>query len=197
MDLDELKNIWSKTDQSSGIDGDVLRKMLNNKGQTALSRLLVFEKVSLCLSILLISIPFLHNYLFPIAKYSFFSLFWFISFCVILFVWEMIKIKLLKKIDVQRISLLASMKYITRYKRFLQYELFVGVLWFVIFLISFVYPLIDLISEDKLGYFLLFIGCLVIVSMVAIFLFYKLFYRKSIEKIEKSIQEILDFENEK
>ncbi len=197
MDLDELRNIWNKTTQSPDIDDETLLKILKHKGRTALGQLLIFERVNLYLSVLLIAIPFLHNYLFPIAKYSSFSLVWFISFCIILFVWEIIKIKLLKKIDVKDISLLASMKYITRYKRFLQYELFAGLLWFVIFLISFVFPLTNLISEDKYWSMLLFMSFLVVISIVVICLFYKFFYRKNIEKIEDSIREILDFEDEK
>ena len=196
MDLDSIKDIWTKTDLTVRVEEGRFEKILSGKVRNALDRLMIFEKTSMYIAIVLTCMPWLHNYLFSIAQYSLFSKIWFTGFCIIFFFWEIVKIKLLKKIDIEKTDILSSLKYITRYKKYIQYELLIAITWFFIFIFSFVYPLLVFIPDDKYATFFSLVAISIIVSIIAVVLLYRIIYIRNIRKIEDSISEINDFEKE-
>lgn len=194
MDLDKLKDTWNKTDIQPEIDDEKIIRMLDKKGKGALQRLLWFECLGVILVPVLVVMVFIYNQCNPKVPYSIFTIIWFYSFCTLVFFWQIFKLKLLKRINPENNDILTSFKTITRYKKYVRYELFVGCVWLIIFVISHAFTILSYVSENRFMSFVITLSVATVLVIVFILLLYRKLYYKNINSIKRSIEEIKDFE---
>jgi len=196
MDLDKIKEIWKENDIKPSIGEDKIYKMLDNKGKSALNGLLRFEKISVCLLPFFIFAPFIHNHYNKLAPYPLFSIILFIGLCIIGFFWQLYKIRLLKKIDPEKMDVILYSKHIALYRKYISYEIIVGICWLIAFVLSYFFSLTHRIPGEHMMFFIIFMAVLLIISVIIIVLFYKWLYTKKIKEIERNIKEIEEFEHD-
>jgi len=196
MDLDKIKEVWKDTDIKSSLSEDKICKMLGNKGKSALSRLIMYETISLCVLPFLTFLPFVYNHFFKSTSYPLFSICLFVGFCVVAFFWEIFKLRLLKKIDPNNMDILLGSKYMTRYRKYVHYELIVGLCWLIVFTVTYSLTFTHHFSDTSLIFFILYIAFLLVVAILLIVFIYRWAYSKNIRNIEQSIKEIEEFEKD-
>lgn len=196
MDLDKIKEIWDKTEIQATIGDEDICKMLSAKRNNALDKLLLYEKIGVVVLFLLIPFPVFFNWMFPLSPFSFFNLIWYTCFCILAFFWGIYKVRCLKKIDLEKNNLLTSLKQMTRYKLYIRCDFFIGLCWFVVFIVSYVSSLVWIIPKHN---FFLFIATNIAVNILLILLvtfLYKIMYTNNINKIMQSIVEIRELERD-
>lgn len=195
MDLDKIKTEWKQLDDTSYINEDKIKKMVANKGKSALSKLIRLELIGLIVAILCIGVPVLHNYVFTekIGYTPFLKCFYW-TFCVIAFGWQFYKLNFLRKINLDKSDILTCSKQILRYRRFLTRELLGGIIIVIVFMAMFGLNAILIVPAGMKVYFAVYIGFITLVGLLALLWFYKATYKKYIKNIEQSLDEIKDFE---
>ncbi|NDW18482.1 hypothetical protein D0T53_06080 [Dysgonomonas sp. 216] len=197
MDLDKIKDIWKNTEISPSLNDENISRILNNKGKGALNRLLSYERLSMCLLPFCMLLPFIHNKIFAdIAPFPLVSIVLFILFCSIGTFWQYYKVKLLKKINPNDMNIIEASKYITLYKKYINYELSIGIIWILTVISTYTYSLLHLFVDKVLPLFIIFVLAEVIVAILFVYFFYRWMYTKNIRSIEHSIKEIEDFEKD-
>lgn len=195
MDLDAIKNKWQNQQIKSSLNDDVVEKMLNKKGGTALDKLKVVEKLFFILNTLCILVV-------PLLLIVGFSLFFIIGFgvlCVTSSVWSYYKMSMLRQINIITMNLLDVYSQVVKYRKLIIYELILGVC--LIFLFDMWY-IADIAHQHDEAFFssnfyiLQFIILYVITLVICALLYYKLYW-KNIKKLLKAIDEITSFTNEK
>lgn len=194
MDLDKLKDTWNKTDIQPKIDDEKIIRMLDKKGKGALQRLLWFEWFGAILVPILTVVAFIFNQYNPKVPYSTFTTIWFYSFCILAFFWQIFKLRLLKKMSPEDNDILTSLKTITSYKKYIRYELFIGCIWLIIFVISHSFTILSYVSENRFMSFVITLSVATILIIALVLLLYRKLYYKNINSIKHSIEEIKDFE---
>lgn len=196
MDLDKLKNTWNNTSIQPKIDDEKIYRMLDKKGKSALQRLLWFEWLGVILIPILIAVIFIHQQHNPKVPYSTFTMTWIYSFCVLIFFWQLFKIRLLKKINPENSDILASFKAITQYKKYIRYELLIGCIWLVVYIFSYSLSILAVVNESRQTVFIITLCIITVVIIAFVLLLYRKVYSKNINSIKRSIGEIKDFEEE-
>ncbi|MDH6355163.1 cbb3-type cytochrome oxidase subunit 3 [Dysgonomonas sp. PH5-45] len=195
MDLDNLKAKWNEIDVTPTISEDKIQQMVNNKGKSALGKLLRLEKIGLVVLFLCIGIPFLHNHLsHERLGYTPFLLYGYILLCVGGIFWQYYKIKLLRGINLDKLDIVTCLKSILRYKKYINNELFVGIIILILFLGCYTWSVIDLIPDAQKVVFAVYVAVITLIFIGIIFIFYRKMYKKRIVQIEDSLQEVKDFE---
>lgn len=196
MDLDNIKKSWQESDIRPKIDEDKIQKILDNKGKGAFDALLKYDKLFFWLFIpcllfgILVSI-FIHPL--PGIFYS--------VLVIIGFFWQAYKIKFLKKINLSEMGILEASKQITKYKKYIVYEISIGFIAIIPFFIFYTYyGLPEMFPRLYKGEGVS--TSLLVILIVEIFLtaiisywIYRSTYLHNIRKIEKSVKEIEYFEN--
>lgn len=195
MDLDNIKKSWQEAQVRLTIDEDKIQKMLDNKGKGAFSALLKFDRLGFwllipCLLLGIIGIFCIH--LLPGIFYS-------ILVIGGLF-WQRYKIQYLKGFDLSEMGILEVSKCITKYKKFIIYEILIGAIAIVVFFIFYTYfglpemfPKLNEI-EDSGKFLLIMLITGIIATAIFSYLLYRYMYLNNIKRIEKSIKEIEEFE---
>lgn len=195
MDLDNIKKTWQATDLKSTVGEDKIKKMLDNKGRGAFANLLKFEKLFFLLLIpcLFFAIALFFMHLFPAIVYS--------ALLIPAFVWQNYKIRYLKGIDFSAMGILEVSKKMTRYKKFLFYEIVVGVVWAILFLVSYTYyglPKIfpRLFVEGGSNLYTIIFVSTVLLTFLSLTVIYKYIYFNNIKKIQEAVKEVEEFEED-
>lgn len=199
MDLDKLKKSWTESSVNTStpiINNDNLFVLIHSKGKTALEKLMILEVVCAVLAVLCVGFPHLHGLLFPripmpiLLKYSY------IVLCVVWFLWQLYKIRLLKKIDVRKESLLSCSKYILRYRMNIRWELIFSLILIFIFVFSFTFSYSDKLLSDRLQLFFYLFNILNfgVVGYIT-YLFYGRFYLKRIKELMSALDEVKELDN--
>lgn len=196
MDLDNIKKTWNDNLFTPNLTDDNIRHIIYKKGKTALGRLLWFEIIGLIVVLPFIAAPYIHALYLPRVPYPAFTKYFFVSCCLISFLWQIYKVLLLNKINLKHMDILSGLKLISRYKLFIKRELFAGVIFACIILGSFCYEYIDIISDQNKVIFYLFNMAILIITCLIMLVFYKFFYKKNIESIESSLKEVIEMEND-
>lgn len=199
MDLDSIKKTWQEANIKPTIDESKIQKMLDNKGKSAYANLLKYDKCFLWLLIPCVFAGVLFYCMHPLPGILYFAL------LIPAFFWQLYKISYLKKADVSKMGILEISKGVTRYKKFLVYEIIIGAVWIVAFSVSYIYyglpsmfpKLMGRYSpEGESSFMLLLLIFMIAATMVFSFLIYKYLYLNNIKKIQDSIREIEDFEKD-
>lgn len=197
MDLDNLKKVWNENQiELPSVPDDKILSILKGKGKTALYKLYIWELIGAVIFLPLIIVPFIHNKFFIIFQYSKFSQYFLMAFCILGFFWQLYKIFILKKVDLRNNTIIMSSKYICRYKLCINSEVFISLLFISVFMVSFFYPVLGSIPDEKRFLIYVIVAAWVVFILTLMWLIYKKFYRKQIRKIEESIMEIQDFERD-
>lgn len=199
MDLDNLKKDWQATNPDVRVDDDKIRQMLDNKGKSAFEKLLKVEK--LFLKLLLLCIPFILIFYFvtsPLVGILYAIL------VVVSFIWQRYKISFLKKINIIEMNLLKVSLAIGRYRKILYFEILVGTLCAIVFLLIYCYSFVkkdyiaSAIADSRFfAAYLVYILILLFVSLgVILYAIYSQCYFKNIHEIERSIKEAEEYQKD-
>lgn len=196
MDLDKLKKDWQELDATpSSISEEKIKKMMDNKGQSALSKLKRMERIFLILILFCVGVPFLHNYIFgEKLGYNLFMIVLYVSFCVIAIFSQLYKLTILKKIDLEKSDILTCSKQILWIRKYLTMELFVGLIFAITMMVAFGVHTIKILPEYLQLYYTIYIVLLTAILIVVLLLFYRATYRKYINQVKQSIDEVKEFE---
>lgn len=195
MDIDNIKKVWQETTVVPSITDCEIQQMLDNRGKSAFEKLLRYEKIGLIICFLCIPMSFLFKDVFLIIFY--------LCSIVLAVVWQIYKYRFLKKIDIVKMGILQISASINRYKKYLYKEIILGFIWAFLFCLAWLYKKVDQdISKDFLireNSPLIIVGVF-IALILFIFSFaytlYRLLYLNNIKVLEKSIQEVEEFEKE-
>ena len=194
MDLDNLKKTWQETEIKPTIDDAKIQKMLDNKGQGAFAKLIKYDQLFIKL---LIPCAFAEILFFYLSVWL--GIIYGILF-IYSFFWQRYKIKFMKGFDLSAMGILEASKCILRYKKFIIYEMVVGAIIVIPFFLFYTYyilpdtfPHIHKLNDDiSLISFVVSIAT----SLFFSFLIYRYMYMNNIKKVQKSINEIKDFEED-
>lgn len=196
MDLDKLKEVWKENDNlvQPIVKEEKINKILSLKGKSALNRLIRLETIGLILLPILCVFPFIQNTILPAAAYPTSSMILFIGFCFAGVFWQVKKIALLRRIDPLGMDIISCSKNMLKYRIYIKNEIIVGLIWMIVFILSYILSFIPQIPSAKLNIFLCMIAGISILAIIAIIISYKLLYLKNIRTVEKLIKEVKDFE---
>lgn len=196
MDLDNIKKAWDDNTFTSSLTDDNIRHIIHKKGRTALSRLLWFEIIGLIIVLPFVVVPYLHALYLPRVPYPTFTKYFFIACCIISFFWQIYKVQLLKKINLNRIDLISGLKFISKYKLYIKREVIAAVFFLCILLGSFCHEYQYIISEQGRLVYYLFNLTMLVTTCTIMLLFYKYFYTKNIKNIITALEEIEEIEKD-
>lgn len=192
MDLDNMKKTWQQTSIKPQLEEDKIQQMLDNKGKGALDKLLRTEKIFLWMAIIILPLACLLEFSRP-----FISLF-FIAMLVPGCIWQIYKIRFLKKIDTLQMGIVEISAHINRYKKYLLWEITAAIPILIIFMLSYTIFLLHPkdYSYESLRPAIIMATAGIIITIVICIPIYLNLYLKNIRDIERSIQEIKYFEEE-
>lgn len=192
MDLDNMKKTWQQTSIKPQLEEDKIQQMLDNKGKGTLDKLLRTEKIFLWMAIIILPLACLLEFSRP-----FISLF-FIAMLVPGCIWQIYKIRFLKKIDTLQMGIVEISAHINRYKRYLLWEITAAIPILIIFMLSYTIFLLHPkdYSYESLRPAIIMATAGIIITIVICIPIYLNLYLKNIRDIERSIQEIKYFEEE-
>lgn len=186
MELDNIKSGWQNLKVKSVIDEEKLQNIIRKRGQSAHGSLVRWEKFGLLILVLLIPIciAFLCTEKLYIALYLTIP-------CVIGGVWQFYKFMYLKKIDLMNMPVTKVAPLVTNYRKFVQYEMCIGLVWFVGWMILMV------ISNNRENLYGIISAIIIGVLSILIMLYaYKKIYVNKIKSIDQSLDELREFEKE-
>jgi len=197
MDLDNIKKSWQEAEIKPTIDENKIQRMLDNKGKGAFDALLKYDKLFFWLMVPCLLLGVLACFIMHPLPGIFYS-----SLVVAGFFWQAYKIKFLKNINLPEMGILEVSKNITRYKKFIVYEMIVGLIFIVTFFIFYTYyglpsmfpRLLD--GEDASTPLFIMLITAIIITIILSFILYKSLYINNIKKIEKLVNEIEEFEKD-
>lgn len=186
MELDNIKKEWGKLEIKSTIDEEKLQRIIRKRGQGAYSSLMRWESFSF--------LGIIFCLLFAYALFldgKLYITIYFLSGCVIGFIWQIYKIRFLRKIDMISMPVMKIIPKVIQYRQYILKEIYVGICWFIGWMCLLI------LSRDIPSIYsiiiLALVGAVLIYLMV---LFYKAIYFKKINKINESLNELKDFESE-
>ncbi|NDV78174.1 hypothetical protein [Dysgonomonas sp. 511] len=189
MDLDNIKKDWQGTNFKPTIDEEKIIKMVDNKGQSALARILRYEKMGAV--VLLFCIP---------LGYGVFSKYWevlafYILSAILGLTWQVCKIGKLKKIDMLHQGITEISGDFYWYRKAMIKEFTIGLIWFVAFAV--IWGGFELVnnSEHFLSHWVVFVVTMSIGFLLVIWIYKKLYWN-NMKKIEDSIKEVEEFEKD-
>lgn len=197
MDLDELKESWQNIDTPPITDETKIQHIINHRGLSAFNSLLRTEKVFIILLILCVFISFtLKDQL------------CFIVYIISVFIaigWQVYKYGLLKKLQFARMSLLEVAAKISTYKKYIYYEIIVGGIWGIGFVLLWItrvvaYDFVRCSSNQSINvasFIFIFLAIVVFIALWMLVL-YKFLYMNKIRIIKEAIreaEEVADFQS--
>ncbi|PXV62873.1 hypothetical protein CLV62_11789 [Dysgonomonas alginatilytica] len=196
MDLDNIKKSWNENNVLPALSEDKIHNIINKRAKTALDKLVFFEIFGCLILIPLLLLPYLHGIAFPQMPYPVFTKYFYFATCIVGFIWQIYKYKLLKKINISHTTIARCSIYMSEYKLSINRERIVGVLFILIFIFSFAYSYTDLVhgEQEKLKFCIFNIILFVLACSILLF-YYKLAYYKRIKFIEASLREAREMEN--
>ncbi|MDL2303140.1 hypothetical protein LJC28_01965 [Dysgonomonas sp. OttesenSCG-928-D17] len=199
MDLDNIKKTWQETEIKPDIGDDKIQKMISNEGKSAFNSLLKVEKFALFLMI-----PCSLFGIFLCNKTNLLMGVFYLLIVVFSTLWQVYKIKFLKKNDLSAMGILDVAKRITKYKAYIIKEIIAGIIFILLFCILYTYfgmpsmhpELNNLDKADLRQMQLIMLGTGLGAGILFSYITYRMLYIKNIRKIEKSVKEIEEFDKE-
>ncbi|MFV0418172.1 MAG: hypothetical protein ACK5KT_05535 [Dysgonomonas sp.] len=197
MDLDNIKKSWQNADVKPIINEDKIQRILDNRGKGAFDALLKYDKLFFWLLIPCFLLGLLISFFMHPLPGIFYSI-----LVIIGFFWQAYKIKVLKSFDLSAMGILEVSKCITKYKKYIVYEILIGLVSIIPFFIFYTYYGLPemfprLYQGESASTSLLIILIIeIVLTLIISYWIYKRTYLKNIRKIEKSVKEIEYFEND-
>ena len=198
MEIEALKNTWSTLDnhlkENKSLNERIIKEMINKKANKSISRLLFWDVISIV--VLLALIPFI-VYWFSI--YGGQKMFWDITLiaagfvCVVGVVWYLIKIHGLMKVDINE-SVGKNIYYIKRYTIQIKREK-IAMIYFVAIPLVILSTLTYIEAKVALPLWV-FMTCVLVLGLLVTFWGYKRIYKKNIDSIKNSLEEMRELEEE-
>lgn len=189
MDLDNIKKSWQETEIKPIVNEDKIQRMISNEGQGAYNKLLKHEKNGFWALIVCIPIGYLlfKQYLPVVILY--------ITAVIFGLFWQFYKIKKLKMIHLDKMSITEVSKNIYLYRKNIFKEFTIGAIWFFAFFIVLGYCKISERTDESS---IISIGIIIasVIGFIGVLLTYKLLYWNNIKKLETSIKEVEEFEKD-
>jgi hypothetical protein len=200
MDLEELKSIWASMDERLGnqelLKGSIIRKMIHDKSNRLLQKLLNFEVFSLIFNLfeipLMISLLYI-NYFTVLTKWAGKVFVWIIVvFSFIATIWQLIKIVQLMKVDFTK-GIRNNALIINRYNTWIKKEKIVAIFITPVLFSLGIWMYVLLHANVALW---IFMGCSFMFSLFIMFYIYKRVYDRNIDSIRQSMEELKELEEE-
>ncbi len=197
MELDTLKNAWQKVEPATTMNNEQIKSMLQSSNNGALQRLLNWERIGIRL---LIGCLFMFSVVFVLQivllsknENSTSMLYIYVAYMVFALLslpWQCYKVGFLKKIDVVNMSMVSLSKAIASYRRFIAYEMVIGLLFFSMFIPATLYYMLG--TEEPI-YVYVFFGVFFLGLLVGALLLYKHIYGSRIKQIRRNLKEAKEF----
>lgn len=179
------------------MDEEKIQHIINNQGHSAYNSLLNYEKLGIFLAIILLPLSLLFDDTALVILY--------LTSVPFMLIWQIYKYKFLKKIDLAAMNILNVSKKITMYKKYLSIEFFIGMIWGIVFCLLFVFRTLIVnfakknhINTDQVETSTIILWLLSAFLFLAVIggLAYKFLYIRNIKRLQDSISEIQEFEQE-
>ena len=201
MDLDDIKKIWQEIDslkQQKLVSDDRIKKMLKNDGKSALDKLIKLAKlyviiiIPLGMFICLLSHKFFEaGGLYPLCPLFMLLL------CIAMEPLEIYVYRLLKGIDFSTMTVKEVSSRILKYHNLVKKAEFFGIILFIIYMAIWYVLYYKLIFGDEIMWpFIIVMGSVYIGGIISLPILYKKLYYKNIHKINESLKELEEFEQE-
>lgn len=191
MDLDKIKKSWDTASLKPEIKDAKIESMISHEGQSAFNKVLRYELIGFVAGVICLFASFVFRYL-PVI------LFFAVS-CLLALGWQLYKIRLLKKIDMLKMSIIEISRSYIRYRRYIIYELIFSVIWTIIMLTLFAYfeyqNKWSIDTENATRSIMIFSICMAASLSIGILIVLKYFW-KNLKKLGQSIKEVQAFEKE-
>ena len=197
MELDNLKESWKEANIKPIMDEEKIQHIINNQGHSAYNSLLNYEKLGIFLAIILLPLSLLFDDTALVILY--------LTSVPFMLIWQIYKYKFLKKIDLAAMNILNVSKKITMYKKYLSIEFFIGMIWGIVCCLLFVFRTLIVnfakknhINTDQVETSNIILWLLSAFLFLAVIggLAYKFLYIRNIKRLQDSISEIQEFEQE-
>lgn len=188
MDLDNIKKAWQETEIQSSVTDQRIQQMIDNKGKSAFNSLLRYEKIGVAALICCIALSFVFRDKWAIGVY--------LITIALAIPWQLYKIKFLKKFDFATMNILETSNRLSRYKKYLIGEVFIGFIWAFAFMAFSVYRSMYLTNNIPLSTVLIMYALMMSLFTISILILYKYMYMNNIKSIQKAIDEVKYFEQD-
>lgn len=195
MDLDNIKKVWQVTGIKPAISDEKIQKIVDNKGKSAFEKLVKYEKLGLILGVICIPVSFTFRDTATIIFY--------LSSILLILIWQVYKYRFLKRINLSEMGIIEISAKINRYKKYISREFIIGIVWVFVFTgfwcFNVIYEDIKAISDKSvIPLIVIFVVYIVMLStlIVIAWALYKAMYTTNIAALEKSIEEIEEFEKD-
>lgn len=195
MELEELKNSWNLLDERLKKEeynqNRMLDKILKKERKSAYNKLVNYEfKIAL---MCLIFIPFIalraygtNTYLhgFPSSE----------TLCVLMalsFIWQVVKITYLLRKDIFKQTVIQSLRKITKYKKWIQFEFYSAIAMACV-----LFPFLTYLSNIRDSLFYFFMAFMFIFTLSIVTIPYLRIQMKNIREIQENLKEAKEFEQE-
>ncbi len=202
MELDEMKNLWEKTNkiaEKTKISEGKIIEMLRKSYKGAMNSLLSLEILGLiiilpCATIIYCMFSFWNLN----AIYGVEVLKWtFIALCIIGFFWQGYKYKFLKGIKIAEMNILEVSQKVLRYRKYIINEAIAGTIFFIIFMIPLMYFVYTFRFGNEIIFpLIIYYATIFALGVLMILFLYKKLYFNNIKKIQESLAEIEEFQKE-
>lgn len=202
MELDEIKKTWSEVDllkEKQQLNDNNIKEMLENKGKSALAKLIKRARFQV-----IVTIPL--GLLFCLASRDFFKAGGYYIICplVVLFLCFLLEpfrihlYRLLKEIDFSTMTVKEVSERILKYQNILQKFKICGMIFFAVFGGIWLYLSCKLsFGSEVTGWlinYIIAIAILYLIGLIAMLFFYKKRYINNINRIKESLKELKEFE---
>jgi hypothetical protein len=198
MDLEEMKSMWASVDERLGkqelLKESIIRKMIREKSNRSLRKLLNFEIFSLAVNLFAIPLILLLKPLFVQMPcwYGNAVVAALVIFCTVAVIWQMLKIAKLMNVDFMK-SVRNNSLLINTYNLWIGKEKIAGFfLAPAVYLIAIWYYAVMHVNAAAWT----FLVCTVLFSIFFVIYVYRQVYDRHIDAIRQSLEELKDLEEE-
>jgi hypothetical protein len=199
MELDEIKKIWNEMDalkEKLQVSDNRIKEMLKNEGKSALAKLIKISKFYTITTIPLGLLLCLFSYkFFEAGGYYIIYPLIFLLICVLMEPFQIYLYRLLKGINYSVMTVKEVSERILKYQNFVRKGEMYGSIIGITYLGIWYYLYYKLIfgSEINWGFIIFMIVMCLLVGLSIPFLYKKLYYN-NINRIQKSLEELKEFE---
>jgi len=201
MDLDDIKKIWNEVEslkEQKQMSDERIKMMLKNEGKSTLDKLIRLARLGM-----IIIIPL--GLLFCLISHKFFEAGSYFSICPLLMLllcivaqpFEIYLYRLLKGIDFSAMTVKEVSSRILKYQSIVKKVEFIGIIFFIVFMAYWLILYYKLVFGNEIIWgFIIYMGVIYAAGVIAIPILYKKLYYKNINKINESLKELEEFEQE-
>ncbi|MDR1004190.1 MAG: hypothetical protein LBL97_04185 [Prevotellaceae bacterium] len=198
MELEDLKKSWhtldNKLQQAHVTDEQQLVQLIaGHKADThrSIRRLATWQRISMWLSVLII-IPICLSLVqaSPWGSSGNVIAIFYMATLLVGMVWDYTTLRLLMRIKIDEMPVIEVATQMARYRRWIRNEIYVGCVWFLIF-VGLQYWHLHIYDKPWGGQFFFFLF-LIGICVILVYLFYKKVVYKHLNEIDKNVDELKD-----